>query len=187
MTTENPRRAFGSDTRQTLETFRTTVRRKRLRGSATRSGEVAAQGRAGSARLVVERDGDSQCGDADDLSYAQVGEDAGAVALEGEGIFGSPVDRFDSLADRREMRTSAAPVLAARPLARCIERREVGFEVHATEVSGADQDQHLAGRELAAGHQLETDDFLVGPYLDGLPADVSFHATADAPAVALLI
>jgi hypothetical protein len=68
--------------------------------SATGSGGVAGEGAAGTAESVVEGDCGCErheaCGEPD----AEVLEGAGAVAFEGEDVFGSPVDRFDTLADQ---------------------------------------------------------------------------------------
>src|SRR3954447_13493560 len=82
--------------------------------SSTGLGGVVDEGAAGSPELVVEGDAGCErkesCGDA----AAQAAQRARAVAFEGEDVLGRPVDRFDALADRGQVRAAAGLVLAAR-------------------------------------------------------------------------
>src|SRR5919106_5072940 len=111
---------------------------------ATGSGRVAGQPAAGAAEAVVECDGGGERGEARGEADAEVVQGAGAVTFEGEDVLGGPEDRFDSLADRRQVRTAAGLVLAPRSQDLGVERGEVGLELCAAEVLVADQDQHLA-------------------------------------------
>jgi len=60
--------------------------------SATGSGGVAGEGAGGAAEAVVEGDGGGKRGEARGQADAQVLQGARAVALEGEDVFGGPVD-----------------------------------------------------------------------------------------------
>src|SRR5450755_2680307 len=71
--------------------------------SSTSSGYVLGQGAAGEAESVVERDGGGEREQSAGDAGSEAVQRAGAVAFEGEDVFGGPVDRFDPLADRREM------------------------------------------------------------------------------------
>jgi len=53
--------------------------------------------------LVVEGDRCGEAAEAGEDSFSESGEGAGAVAFEGEEFFAGPEDRFDPLADRREV------------------------------------------------------------------------------------
>ena len=72
--------------------------------SATRLCDVAGEATAGAAELVVERHGGSERGEAGTQADAEVVEGAGAVAFEREDVLAGSEDRFDPLADRREVR-----------------------------------------------------------------------------------
>jgi hypothetical protein len=72
--------------------------------SATRLCGVGDERTAWAVELVVERDGGGECGESRAEADAEVGEGACAVAFEGEDVFEGPEDRFDPLADRREVR-----------------------------------------------------------------------------------
>jgi hypothetical protein len=63
--------------------------------------------------LVVEHDCGGERGEAGEEAYAEVSECASAVALEREDVFAGPEDRFDPLADRREVRVIALVLVAA--------------------------------------------------------------------------
>src|SRR4051812_26948599 len=121
---------------------------------AAGSGGVAGQRAAGAAEAVVECDGGGQRGEAAGEGGAQVGEDARAGAFEAEGVLGGEEERFGALADRREVRSVPALVLAARAVNGRVEHGEVGFELASAEVLVADDDQHLADLTLAARDQL---------------------------------
>src|SRR3954470_6038666 len=81
---------------------------------AAGSGGVASQRAAGAAEAVVECDGGGQGGEAAGEADAQLVQDARAVAFEAEDVLGGEEDRFDALADRREVRSAPGLVLAAR-------------------------------------------------------------------------
>src|SRR3954451_6166218 len=74
---------------------------------------VAGERSAGAAEAVVERDCGGELGEATGEPDAQLVQDAGAVAFEAEDVLGGEEDRFDALADRREVRSASAFVLAA--------------------------------------------------------------------------
>src|SRR5487761_1174760 len=118
--------------------------------SATTLRGVAGQGSAGAAELVVECDAGGECCEAAGEANAEVLQGAGAVALEREDVLAGPEDRLDALAYRREVRSVAGLVLAPRTHDGRVEGGEFGFEVLATEVLIADQDQRLTGRSLTA-------------------------------------
>src|SRR5919205_4256755 len=80
---------------------------------AAGSGGVAGQRAAGAAEAVVERDGGGQRGEATGESYAQLVQDASAVAFEAEDVLGGEKDRLDALADGRQVGAAAVLVLAA--------------------------------------------------------------------------
>src|SRR5215216_304712 len=101
---------------------------------AAGSGGVAGQRSAGAAEAVVERDRGGERGEAAGESDSQLVQDAGAVAFEAEDVFGREEDRFDALADRRELRPASFFVLAARAVDGGVERGEVGFELAPAEV-----------------------------------------------------
>src|SRR3954454_9990440 len=116
---------------------------------AAGSGGVAGQRAAGAAEAVIECDGGGQRGEAAGESDAQLVQDAGVVAFEAEDVLGGEEDRFDALADGREV-WSAAAFLAAGAVDLRVERGEVGFELAPAEVLVADDDQHLAALAFAA-------------------------------------
>src|SRR3954447_1737658 len=122
---------------------------------------VAGERSAGAAEAVVERDCGGERGEAAGEADAQLVQDAGAVAFEAEDVLGGEEDRFDALADRREVRSAALFVLAARAVNRGVERSEVGFELASAEVLVADDDQHLAGLAFAARDELQADALFV--------------------------
>ena len=103
---------------------------------------VAGERAAGAAEAVVERDGGGQRGEAAGESDAELVQDAGAVAFQAEDVFGGEEDRFDALADRREVRSVALLVLASWAVDRGIQRGEVGLELAPAEV--------LVGRRRSA-------------------------------------
>src|ERR671925_2228012 len=129
--------------------------------SSTGSGVVLGQRSARETKAVVERDGGGEREEAAGQSGPEAVQGAGAVAFEGEDVFGGPVDRLDPLADRREVQALAGLVFAAWAMDRDVEGGEVGFELLAAEVLVADQREELAGLSLAARAQLQADLLLV--------------------------
>src|SRR3954467_8829458 len=129
--------------------------------SAMGSRGVLDQRAAGEAEPVVERDCGGEREEPADQAGAQAVQGAGAVALEGEDVLGSPVDRLDALADRGEVQPLAGLVLAARAVDDGVERGEVDLELLAAEVLVADQRQDLPRLALAARDQLKADLLLV--------------------------
>jgi hypothetical protein len=81
--------------------------------------------------LVVGRDGCGECEKAAGDAGSEAVQGAGAVAFEGQDVFGGPVDALDALADRREMQPVAGLVFAAWPDDQRAELCGVGFEVAA--------------------------------------------------------
>jgi hypothetical protein len=106
---------------------------------------------------VVEGDGGGEREESAGQAGSEAVQGAGAVALEGEDVLGGPVDRLDSLADRREVQPFAGLVFAAGAHDRGVKRGEVGFELGAAEVLVADQRQELAGCSAAARDQSQAD------------------------------
>src|ERR1019366_332076 len=96
---------------------------------SARLGAVVDECSAGSSELVVERDACGETAEAGDDTFAQAVEGAGAVAFEGEEVFAGPEDALDALADRREVRTSAGLVFAARSDKRRVALADLGREV----------------------------------------------------------
>src|SRR5919108_2880994 len=129
--------------------------------SSTGSGGVLGQRSARETEAVVERDGGGEREEAAGQSGPEAVQGAGAVAFEGEDVFGGPVDRLDPLADRREVQALAGLVFAAWAMDRDVEGGEVGFEPLAAEVLVADQREELAGLSPAARDQLQADLLLV--------------------------
>src|ERR1039458_5060456 len=72
--------------------------------SATGLCGVVDEGAGGAAELVVEHHGGSEGGESGAEACAEVREGSGAVSLECEDVLAGPEDRFDPLADRREVR-----------------------------------------------------------------------------------
>jgi len=127
---------------------------------SARSGAVVDEGAAGTAELVVERDG---CGEADHAlqdAFSQAGEGACAVAFEGEDVFAGPEDAFDALTNRCEMRTLAGFVAATRPDDRGVQVAD-GLREGAAGVALV-AEQGLAAVAPAAREQLQRDASLVG-------------------------
>src|ERR1700737_327772 len=81
--------------------------------SATGLCGVIDQGAGWAAEFVVEHDGGGQGGEPGAQAGAEVGQGAGAVTLERENVFEGPEDRFDPLADRREVRLVRLAAAAA--------------------------------------------------------------------------
>src|SRR5512147_314115 len=80
---------------------------------SARLGAVVDECTAGPSELVVEGDRGGEAAEAREDPFAQAGECAGAVAFEREQVFAGPEDRFDALADRRQVRPVVGFVLAA--------------------------------------------------------------------------
>src|SRR5271163_2453448 len=118
--------------------------------SAMVSGGVWGEGSAGAAEAVVECDGGGECGEAGEQPYAEVGEGAGAVTLEGEDVLAGLEDRLNALADRCEVGAAPWLVFASGAHDLRVELGEVGLEVLAAEVLIADQDEDLPGLALTA-------------------------------------
>ena len=110
---------------------------------------------------MVERDGGRERGEPGGKSDAEVVEGARAVALEGEDVLAGLEDRFDPLADRREVWDASSLVFAAWSHDRRFQRGQFGLEVLAAEVLVADQNQRLSGCSFAAGDHLYADELLV--------------------------
>src|SRR4029077_2942937 len=91
--------------------------------------------------LVVEGDGCGEAAEPREDSGPEAGEGAGAVAFEGEQVFAGPEDRLDPLPDRREVRSVAGLVFAARPDDRRVEVLNVGLELPAGVALVADYGQ----------------------------------------------
>src|ERR1700678_4112961 len=81
---------------------------------SARLGAVVDECTAWASELVVEGDRGGEAAEASQDAFAEAGEGAGAVAFEGEEVFAGPEDRFDPLADRREVRTATTFVFAVR-------------------------------------------------------------------------
>ncbi|MDQ2759494.1 MAG: hypothetical protein M3Y17_03395 [Actinomycetota bacterium] len=60
----------------------------------------------------MERDGGGEREKAAGHAGSEAVQGASAVAFEGEDVLGGPVDRFDALADRREVQSFAGLVFA---------------------------------------------------------------------------
>jgi hypothetical protein len=131
------------------------------RRCAAGSGGVAGQRAAGAAEAVVEGNGGGQRREAHGDAHEEVVQGACVVAFEAKDVLGGPEDRFDALADRRQVWAAPALVLAPRAVNRRVEGGEVGLELRSAEVLVADEDQHLAGLALAARDQLQADRLLV--------------------------
>src|SRR5271154_3177361 len=98
---------------------------------SARLGAVVDECTAWASELVVERDACGEAAEAREDAFSEAGEGAGAVAFEGEEVFAGPEDAFDALADRREVRSGAGFVFAARSHERGVALRNVGSEVAA--------------------------------------------------------
>ena len=110
---------------------------------------------------MVEGDRGGERGEAAGESDAQLVQGAGAVAFEAEDVLGGEEDRFDALADRREVWSAAVFVGAARAVDRGVERAQVGLELAPAEVLIADDDQDLGGLAFAARDELQADGLLI--------------------------
>jgi len=115
---------------------------------SARLGAVVDKSTAWASELMVERDRCGVAAEPREDAFTQTGEGTGAVSFEGEELFAGPEDRFDSLADRREVRSVPAFVLAAGPDDRGAELVDCGCEL----ASGVPlvADQHLAASAAAA-------------------------------------
>src|SRR5579871_3436890 len=122
-------------------------------------GDVVDECAARSSELVVE---DDACGEAEEAledAFSDALESAAAVAFEGEEVFEGPEDRLDSLADRRETRSSARFVFAARTHDRGVQFVDLAGEVAAGVALVAQQ--RLAAGASGASKQLKADVALV--------------------------
>src|SRR5258706_7467370 len=99
--------------------------------SSTGSGDVVHERAWWAAELGVERDCCGECEEAAGDAGSEAAQGAGAVAFEGEDVFGGPVDALDALADRSEVQSAAGLVFAARAHDQCAELGGGGFEVAA--------------------------------------------------------
>src|SRR5664279_6537304 len=102
--------------------------------SSTELGDVLRERAAGEAELVVEGDGGGEREESAGQAGSEAVQGARAVALEGEDVFGGPVDRLDPLADRREVQSFAGLVFAAGAHDDGVQGSEVGLERLAAEV-----------------------------------------------------
>jgi hypothetical protein len=75
---------------------------------STASGGEVVEGAGGAFEVVVERDAGGECEEFAGDAGAEAVEGAGVVALEAEAVFECPEDRLDALADRCEVRWTAA-------------------------------------------------------------------------------
>src|SRR5689334_25390033 len=122
---------------------------------SARLGAVVDESTAWASELVVECDGCGQAAEAGEDSFPQTGERAGPVALEGEQVFAGPEDRFDPLADRREVRPGSAFFLAAGAHERGLALADGGSETAAGVAAVAEQ--QLAAVSPAAVEQDQAD------------------------------
>src|ERR1700737_1758733 len=122
---------------------------------------VVDQGAARATEFVVECDCGGECGESGAEANAEVMQGASAVALGREDVLRGPKDRFDPLADWREVRAASFLVFASGTQDRSFELRELGFEVLAAEVLIADQDDRSSWLAFAAGDHLQADELLV--------------------------
>src|SRR5450755_1123391 len=106
---------------------------------SARLGAVVDKGTAGSSELVVEGDGGSQAAEAGQDAFAEALEGAGAVAFEGQDVFGGPEDRFDALADRGQVWAVTGLVGAAGTDDHRVALGDVGGELAAGVALVADQ------------------------------------------------
>ena len=128
----------------------------------TASSAVAGQGATRPAESVVEADAGSQAAEPLQDALTQAGQGPCSVALQGEQVLGRPEDRFDPLADLREMGPFAGLIGAP------------GTN-HA--------DAQLAGRggELPSGAALVTDHDLAAA--GGTLEELKRHLTLVAPGI----
>jgi hypothetical protein len=105
--------------------------------------------------LMVERDGSGEAAEAREDPFAQAGEGASAVSLEGEEVFAGPEDRFDPLSDRCEVWSLPGLVFAARTHECGVALGDLGGEVAAGVALIAEQ--RLAAVALAAVQQDQAD------------------------------
>src|SRR4051794_32326564 len=113
--------------------------------SATASRGVLGERAGREAESVVECDRGGEGEEAAGEAGSEAVKGSGAVAFEREDVLGGPVDRLDSLADRRQVQPLAGLVLAARAVDAGVHRSELGLKVLATEVLVAVERQALAG------------------------------------------
>jgi hypothetical protein len=92
------------------------------------------------AESVVEGDGSCEGGEAPDESCSEGVQGAGAVAFDGQNVFGGPEDALDALADRGEVWSSSGFVFAARANDCRVQRVDLGLEVFAGVALVADDD-----------------------------------------------
>src|SRR5260370_30445668 len=126
---------------------------------SARLGAVVDEGSAWSSELVVEGDRGGEAAEAGEYAFAESCEGACAVAFEGEEVFAGPEDRFDPLADRREVQTVGGFVFSAGPDDRRVALGDLGGEL-AAGVALVTQ-EGLTAFALAALQQHEADLALV--------------------------
>ena len=97
--------------------------------SSTGSGRVVDESAWWSAEAVVERDRGGECKEALADAGAEAVEGSGAVAFEGEQVFAGVEDRFDPLADGREVRPMSGFVFAVGSHDRGVELGGGAFEL----------------------------------------------------------
>src|SRR4029077_9771309 len=122
---------------------------------STRLGDVVDECAARSSELVVEDDARGEAEEALEDAFSDAWERAAAVAFEGEEVFEGPEDRLDALADRRETRSSAGFVFAARTHDRGVQFVDLAGKVPAGVALVAQQ--RLAAGASGASKQLKAD------------------------------
>src|SRR5512142_1785719 len=126
---------------------------------SARLGAVVDEGTGITTELVVEGDGGGQAAEPGEDSFSESWEGSGAVALEGEEVLAGPEDRFDPLADWREVRALTGFVLAAGTADGCAQLVALGSELSAG-VALVTQ-QRLSALALAALQHDERDIALI--------------------------
>src|SRR3712207_534695 len=114
---------------------------------STRSGRVGREAAARAAEAVVERDAGGEREGSLAEADAQAVQRAGVVAFEPEHVLARPEDRFDALADWREVRAVAGLVAAGGADDVRVERFDGGGE--GTADVALVTDQQLAAGALA--------------------------------------
>ena len=122
------------------------------------SGAVADQRTARTPQPVVEADAGGEAEEAHEHPLTQTRHGARPVTFQGEQVLAGPEDRFDALADGRQVRAASGFVLARRPRHGDAEISSPGGELTPGVALVADEHLTAAGR---ARQQLERDLTLV--------------------------
>jgi len=120
---------------------------------STLAGDKVDEGATRTTEPVVDRDACGERQEALSDAGAQVGQCAGAVALEGEDVLAGPKDRLDPLTDLREPRAGLRLVAARWPQDRRPELGRLKREL-ATGVALV-ADDRLAATALGPGQELQ--------------------------------